>query len=157
MVVKESKCFFAVHSLSFLGYQVSPEGLAPLPSKVSAIKNYQLPRTKRQLKAYLGMYQFYARFVKGYAELLQPLHDFATQCPSRRPLSWNEGLVSCFQASKEALTNATLLAFPDPDAQTELVTDASGTTIGCVLQQRKEGTLTPLAFWSKGLTKAQLH
>ena len=87
LVVKESKCFFAVHSLSFLGYQVSPEGLAPLPSKVSAIKNYQLPRTKRQLKAYLGMYQFYARFVKGYAELLQPLHDFATQCPPRRPLS----------------------------------------------------------------------
>ena len=85
------------------------------------------------------------------------MHDFATQCPPRRPRSWNEGLVSCFQASKEALTNATLLAFPDPDAQTELVTDASGTTIGCVLQQRKEGTLTPLAFWSKGLTKAQLH
>ena len=157
LVVKESKCFFAVHSLSFLGYQVSSEGLAPLPSKVSAIKNYQLPRTKRQLKAYLGMYQFYARFVKGYAELLQPLHDFATQCPPRRPLSWNEGLVSCFQASKEALTNATLLAFPDSDAQTKLVTDASGTTIGCVLQQRKERTLTPLAFWSKGLTKAQLH
>ena len=103
------------------------------------------------------MYQFYARFVKGYAELLQPLHDFATQCPPRRPLSWNEGLVSCFRASKEALTNAMLLAFPDPDAQTELVTDASGTTIGCVLQQQKEGTLTPLAFWSKGLTKAQLH
>ena len=112
--------FFAVHSLSFLGYQVFPKGLAPLPSKVSAIKNYQLPRTKRQLKAYLGMYYFYVRFVKDYAELLQPLHDFATQCPPRRPLSWNEGLVSCFQASKEALTNATLLAFPDPDAQTEL-------------------------------------
>ena len=103
------------------------------------------------------MYQFYARFVKGYAELFQLLHDFSTQCPPRRLFSWNEGLVSCFQAIKEALTNATLLAFPDPDAQTELITDASGTTIGCVLQQRKEGTLTPLAFWSKGPTKAQLH
>ena len=92
------------------------------------------------------MYQFYARFVKGYAELLQPLHDFATHCPPRRSLSWNKGLVSCFQANKEALTNATLLAFPDPDAQTKLVTDASGNTIECVLQQRKERTLTPLAF-----------
>ena len=81
LVVKESKCFFAVHSLLFLGYQVSPEGLAPLPAKVSAIKHYQLPRKKCQLKAYLGMYQFYARFAKGYAELLQPLHDFAAQCP----------------------------------------------------------------------------
>ena len=102
---------------------------------------------KTPVKAYLGMYQFYPRFFKGYAELLQPLHNFATQCPPRRPfLSWNEGLVSCFQASKEALTNATLLAFPDPDAETELVIDASGTTIGCVLQQRKEGTLTSLAF-----------
>ena len=157
LVVKESKCFFAVHSLSFLGYHVSPKGLGPLPSKVSAIKDYQLPRTKRQLKAYLEMYQFYARFVKGYAELLQPLHDFATQCPPRRPLSWNKGLVSCFQASKKALTNVTLLAFPDPDVQTKLVTDASGTTIECVLQPRKERTLTPLAFWSIGLTKRQLH
>ena len=87
LVVKESKCFFAVHSLSFLGYQVCPEGLAPLQSKVSAIKDYLLPRTKRQPKAYLGMYQFYARFVKVYAKLLQPLHDFATQCPPRRSLS----------------------------------------------------------------------
>ena len=158
LVVKESKCFFAVHSLSFLGYQVSPEGLAPLPSKVSAIKDYQLLRPKRHLKPYLGMYQFYDLFVKGYDELLQPLHDFATQCPPQRPLSWKEVLVSCFQANKEALTSATLLAFPDPDAQTELVTDASGTTtIGCALQQQIEGTLTPLAFWSKGMTKAQLH
>ena len=55
LIVKESKCFFAVYSLSSLGCQVFPEGLAPLPSKVSAIKDYHLLRTKRQLKAYLGI------------------------------------------------------------------------------------------------------
>ena len=156
LVVKESKCIMAVNKLSFLGYQVSSAGLAPLPDKVAAIRNFTLPRTKRQLKRYLGMYQFYSRFVKNHSRWLQPLHSLASGGSPRRPITWNGDLVKCFEESKEALANATLLAFPDPDAEAQLVTDASGNSIGCVLQQVKNGVTTPLAFWSKGLTSGQL-
>ena len=134
LVVKESKCIMAVNKLSFLGYQVSSAGLAPLPDKVEAIRNFTLPRTKRQLKRYLGMYQFYSRFVKNHSRWLQPLHSLASGGSPRRPITWNGDLVKCFEESKVALANATLLAFLDPDAETQLVTDASGNSIGCVLQ-----------------------
>ena len=157
LIVKESKCILASETLSFLGYSVSSSGLSPLPSKVSAIQDFQLPRTTRQLKTFLGMYQFYAHFVPNYSEWLQPLHDLATKTSPRSPISWTDDLVSCFRESKDALAKATLLAFPDPDAETELITDASGTTVGCVLQQVKDGVSTPLGFWSKGLTKSQMH
>ena len=155
LVVRAPKCIIAAQSLSFLGYQVSSKGLAPLPIKVAAVRDFKLPRTKKQLKTYLGMYQFYARFVKNYAQLLQPLHTLAACTPPRRPISWDDKHIQYFEDSKDALANAALLAFPDPSAQTELVTDASGNSIGCVLQQSKNGVTTPLAFWSKGLTKAQ--
>ena len=155
LVVKASKCIVAVQSLTFLGYNVASDGFSPLPAKVEAIRAFQLPRTKKQLRTYLGMYQFYARFVRGCSQWLQPLYNLVASTSPRNPIAWDDTLVRNFEDSKNALADATQLAFPDPDANTELVTDASGTCIGCVLQQTKNGVTTPLAFWSKGLTQAQ--
>ena len=157
LVVKAPKCIVAVQSLSFLGYHVSSGGIAPLPTKVAAIRDFKLPRTKRQLKTYLGMYQFYARFVPNSAQWTQPLHDLASDTSSTRPITWDEESIQQFEESKTALATATLLAFPDPEAETQLVTDASENSIGCVLQQVRNDITTPLAFWSKGLTNAQKH
>ena len=56
LVVNQDKCVFGVNSLSFLGFKVSEQGFSPLPTKVSAINDFPLPRTKRQLKSYLDMY-----------------------------------------------------------------------------------------------------
>ena len=64
-------------------------------------------------------------------------------------------IANCFIQSKTALSHATQLAFPDITAATELVVDVSGTHIGAVLQQVKDNSCTPLAFWWKALTPAQ--
>jgi len=155
LVINSDKCFLGVKSLSFLGYHVSSEGLSPLPAKVEAINAFTLPRTPRQLRSYLGMYQYYAKFVPRCSHFLQPLHTFVASAPKNRPLQWSEDLETSFESSKTALKEATILAFPDPDAKTELVVDASGSCIGAVLQQSKEGKIFPIAFWSKGLSEAQ--
>ena len=86
LILNSRKCVIAVHSLLFLGYRVSSTGVAPLEAKVAAIQNVDLPRTKRQLRRYLGMYQFYSQFVKNCAKWLQPLHDLVAQSPNNRPL-----------------------------------------------------------------------
>ena len=154
LVVKASKCVVAAQNLSFLGYHVSSAGIS-LPNKVAAIREFKLPHTKKQLRTYLGMYQFYAHFVRGSSQWLQPLYNLVASSPPKKPILWDDAHIKHFEESKDALADATQLAFPDPDADTELVTDASGNSIGCVLQQAKNGVTTPLAFWSKGLTQAQ--
>ena len=114
-----------------------------------------LPRTKRQLRRYLGMYQFYSQFVQNCAKWLQPLHDLVAQSPNNRPLLWSENQKHSFQLSKVALVESTLLVFPYPAAKPELVTDARGDFTETVLEQVRNGSREPLAFWSKAFTRNQ--
>ena len=155
LVVNAKKCNLGVKELSFLGFHVSSEGLKPLQLKVETINNFVTPTTTKLLKSYLGMYQYYARFIKGSTKFLQPLYDLVNSAASSRRLIWSTESLQCFQDSKEALASATALAFPDPHAQTELIVDASGSSIGATLQQEKDGECRPIAFWSKALNKSQ--
>ena len=153
LVVNASKCNMGVKSLSFLGFDVSPEGLLPSQTKVKFVDEFSLPNTKKLLRSYLGIYQYYAKFVPNSAEFLQPLYYLLnSKCQS---LKWTDPLIQCFEESKKALSSATRLAFPDPDAQTELVVDTSGFRIGAVLQQVKNDVTRPIAFWSKSLSDPQ--
>ncbi|BHF75405.1 hypothetical protein SprV_0501850100 [Sparganum proliferum] len=73
VVVNPSKCVLGVPSLEFLGHQVDSEGLRPLPSKVEAVRNFPSPTSKRQLQRFLGMVNFYRRFLPNCADLMLPL------------------------------------------------------------------------------------
>ena len=152
LVINERKCAFAVNSISFLGHIVTAEGIAPAEAKVKSIRDFELPTSKRKLRRYLGMYQFYSKFVDQSVRWLQPLYGLISQTPANRPWLWNDHLKECFDQSKQALADATTLAHPDPTATTELVVDASANFIGCVLQQVKDDIHKPLAFWSKALS-----
>ena len=146
LILNSHKCVIAAHSLLFPGYCVSSTGVAPSEAKVAAIQNVDLFRTKRQLRRYLGMYQFYSQFVKNCAKWLQPLHHLVAQSPNNRPLLWSEKQRHYFELSKAALVESTLLTFPDPAAILELITDASGDFMGGVLEQVQNGNREPLAF-----------
>ena len=103
-----------VKSLPFLGFDVSPEGLLPSQTKVKVVNKFSLPNTKKLLRSYLGMYQYYAKFVPDSAEFLQPLYYLLnSKCQS---LKWTDPLIQCFEESEKALSSATRLTFPDPDA-----------------------------------------
>ena len=61
--------------MEFLGHLINKNGIAPLPEKVGAMRSYEKPRTAKELRRYLGMINFYRRFVSKSAETLQPLYD----------------------------------------------------------------------------------
>ena len=83
LVVNASKCNMGVKSPSFLGFDVSPEDLLPSQTKVKVVVEFSLPSTKKLLRSYLGMYQYYAKFVPNSAEFLQPLYDLLnSRCQS---------------------------------------------------------------------------
>ena len=151
LMVNPKKCVFGVDNLQFLGHHVSAEGLKPSKSNVVAIVNYERPQSNTQLRTFLGMVQFYARFVPHLAELLDPLYALTqSDCPAR--IVWTSESNACFQKVRDSLANSTVLVHPSDSARIELVTDASEIAMGGVLNQVTTEGCRPLAFWSKALS-----
>src|SRR5215469_12032538 len=156
--VNPEKCVFGVPSLTFLGHTVSSSGISPLEEKVSAIRAFPLPQTQRQLRQFLGMINFYHRFIPSAAEILQPLT--ALLKPKRRGLStavdWSEESRRVFTAATDALASTSALVHPAPSAATRLQVDASDMAVGTVLQQFQNEMWVPLAFFSRKLRPPEL-
>lgn len=158
IIIHPTKCEFAVNELDFLGHHVTSLGITPLASNVSAITEFQLPTTTRSLRRFLGLVNFYHRFIPRCAEILRPLHALLASHPAKpkaAPLMWNESAEKAFQSIKSALSEATLLAHPDPTAELSIMTDASLTAIGGALQQNVNGSWQPISFFSKSLSDTQ--
>lgn len=116
-----------------------------------------MPKTVKVLRRFLGMLNFYRRFVPRAAELRAPLHSLL-QGPKVRgsqKVYMATELTKAFQQCKQSLTEAVRLAHSDPSANLRITTDASDVAIGAVLQQEKNGCLEPLAVFSHKLSPVQ--
>jgi hypothetical protein len=141
LVVNVAKCVFGVDTIDFLGHRVTVRGVKPLPE---AIHRFPQPQEAKALTEFLGMVNFYHRFMPHAASLMGPLHSMS-----------NDKLQSAFAATKQALASATLLVHPSATATTCLTVDASDLAIGGVLEQYLDDCWKPLAFFSRKLDKAQ--
>jgi hypothetical protein len=141
---------FAAAAVEFLGHRVDQHGVRPLQQHVQAISDFPPSQDVKQLQQFLGMVNFYRRFLPGIVRTLQPLTDTLRGDPKK--LEWPPA--AAFEAAKTALAAAVLLAHPAPNAVLSLATCASDTHVGGVLQQLAGGSWQPLAFYSKKLSGA---
>ena len=157
------KCQFGTTELSFLGHHVCTEGILPLPSAVDAIVNFAKQEKQWALRRYLGMVNYYHRFIPQCAAKLTPLNNLLTAAndghtrlspKSNFDLKWNESAESAFLESKQILANVTLLVHPDPSALLNITCDASDSAVGGVLQQYIDNVWQPLTIFSKKLNPA---
>ncbi|GFW71945.1 hypothetical protein TNCV_3221211 [Trichonephila clavipes] len=137
-----SKCVFCVTELIFLGHLITPDGIKPLPDKVQAVLDYKQPETVGSLRKFLGLLNFYRRFLPKAAEQQYLLSEFLKASKA-------------FQRCEQALADATLLAHPSPSAPLALHVDASNYAIGGALHQVVDSELQPLAFFSRKLTSSE--
>ena len=151
LVVRLEKCIFGQKSIDFLGHQVSECGSIPLPSKVRAIEDFPRPLNVKGLQEFLGMVNFYHRFIPNVAALLRPLYGALKESKPHQILDWTPAMCKSFTSSKEALAGATMLSHPRPDVPISLTSDASDQAVGAVLEQFVDGVWQPLAFFSKQL------
>ena len=156
VIVNPSKCTLGKHEAKFLGYLVSAEGTQPLPDKVQAIRSYPRPQTAKKLRQFLGMLNFYRRFISKATQLQAPLNDLLQgNIKGKTPVNWNPEAQVAFEHCKEGLAQAALLAHPEPDATLALVCDASDFTVGAALHQQINGGWEPLGFFSKKLSSTE--
>ena len=118
------------------------------------MNNFPKPTTLPKLQQYLGMVNYYHKFLPNIANILSPLYKLLKGKP--KVLTWDQEAEKAFQKSKSALSHATTLTFPNPKAQLQLSTDASESAIGAVIEQVINGKTQPLAFFSKKLNAAQI-
>ncbi|KAG8182035.1 hypothetical protein JTE90_013965 [Oedothorax gibbosus] len=133
-----SKCEFGVPELTFLGHLVTSQGLKPLPEKVDAVLQYKLPETIAALRKFLGLLNFYRRFVPKAAEHQCLLHSFLKGSKGKRDnrrIDWTPQAVAAFEKCKQTLAETTLLCHPAPSAPLALHVDASDFAIGGALHQ----------------------
>lgn len=157
IVINPAKCTFGQNSIDFLGYTVSSKGISPNSEKVDVIKKFPKPKDLKELRRFLGMFNFYRRFVPKAAELQVPLTDLLKGAPVRgNPrIVWSEETELAFGQVKEALAEATPLAHPVPNAKLGVTVDASEFAIGAALHQWVDNTWQPLSFFTKSLSSAQ--
>lgn len=141
------KCEFFMPEVSFLGHVVSEKGVAVQQYKVEAVERWPIPQTKKQVRGFLGLAGYYRKFVPEYSRIALPLTDLTKDDVA---LVWGNAQQHAFDELKRRLTSAPVLAHPNPAQQYILNTDASGFAISGVLsQQQDDGTIRPVAYWSR--------
>jgi hypothetical protein len=144
-----------VLEIDYLGNKISASGMLPMQSKVRAIRDFPQPRQIQQLLTFLGMANFYRRFIPAVACVLRPLTD-AVKGGKGKQLACGEEMVAAFKEMKSCLCRAVELAHQAAEAEIFLAVDAYSTHVGAALQQRVRGqTPRPLAFFSAKLEPPQ--
>ncbi|XP_072934931.1 uncharacterized protein [Epargyreus clarus] len=157
VVVNPSKCALGAKEVVFLGYGISADGTRPPQDRIQGILDFTPPKTVQGMRRFLGMLNYYRRFVPHAAQSQAPLIDAlaATKSKGATPFPWTPELLAHFEDCKASLSKATLLQHPANDAPLGLFTDASSVHIGAGLQQKIDAEWRPLAFFSKKLTAQQ--
>ena len=124
LTAKPSKCSFAQSQVDYLGYVVGSGILEPQKTKIEAIINWDQPKTKTNVKSFLGLTGYYRKFVPHYAEVAAPLTDLTRK---RKPekIEWDQGCQEAFDKLKKALCSNPVLRNPDFTKEFVLQTDAS--------------------------------
>ena len=152
-MVNRKKCVFGARELDFLSHRVSSVGVRPLPDKVRAVEKFQIPQTVKSLQRFLGMLNFYRRFLPNISAVLRPLTDALAGTP--KELIWTAPMTSLFEEAKRRLAHATMLVHPRPDVELRLHTDASEKAVAGAVHQVVDGHEQPLAFFSRRTTAAE--
>ena len=146
--VNATKSNFGQHELDYLGYHITRTGITPIAKKVQGIINIQAPKTRIELRGFIGMINIYRDMWKDRAELLAPLTALTSK---NVPFKWTDELQTNFETIKRVLGREVLLAYPDFNAPFHIHTDASKNQIGAVISQNNK----PIAFYSRKMNSAQ--
>jgi hypothetical protein len=157
LYAKASKCHFGKASLAYLGHIIGRDGISMDPDKLRAIKEWPVPRTVTEIQSFLGLANYYRRFVRDFSRIAAPLSALCSPKLGKAPLAWGPAQDEAFASLKTALTTAPIIHPPDTNGAYTLTTDASKFAIGGVLTQGEGPDLHTISFESKKLTPAEIN
>lgn len=153
LYAKLSKCHWAKSQVEYLGHIVSADGIRMDPRKTSAVKDWPKPTNVSDLRKFLGLTNYFRKFIERYSILVAPLTSLTRKGAFTSPEAWTKECQAAFEAVKQVVASDIVLRFPDYSLpfRVEVITDASLYGTGAVLLQ--EGR--PVAFTSQKFTAAE--
>lgn len=151
--VRKDKCEFLLPSVEYLGHVIDSSGLHKAPSKVKAVVEAPSPQNVSQLRSFLGLLTYYAKFVPNLANMLKPLHELLNKT---KQWKWTDRCEEAFKKVKTALAQSEALTHFNPNLPLQLACDASPYGVGAVVSHiMPSGEERPIAFASRTLSKAE--
>ncbi|XP_058448788.1 uncharacterized protein LOC131428762 [Malaya genurostris] len=147
------KSKFGVTEIPFLGYLLSTDGLRANPDKIRPIVEYERPNTITKLRRFLGMANYYRRFIPNFSGVTAALSDLLQS--KTKTIRWNDEAETAFCNLKECLISSPVLGSPDFSPEFTIQTDASDVAVAGVLTQEQDGVERVISYYSKKLTTPQ--
>jgi hypothetical protein len=149
------KCQFLKKQIEYLGYIISPGKITMSDRHTAAVKAFPVPRNVHQVRRFLGLTNFFRKFVQNYACIAKPLNNLLKKSVD---FCFDKDCVKAFEKLKSELTAYPILRLYSPAAQTELHTDASSQGLGAILLQKQtDGNWAPIAYYSQATNKAEAN
>ena len=153
LYMKLEKCKWKVREVEFLGVVIGPEGIKMEKEKVKGVLEWPIPKSVKDVQKFLGLANYYRRFIEGFAMVVKPLHDLVKK---DKKWNWTEKQEEAFRELKERFTKELVLAAPDIDKKMRMEVDVSDYATGGVLSMEcGNGLWRPVAYLSKSLNETE--
>ena len=151
--LKREKCMFAQDSVEYLGHKIDTSGIHPNEEKLQGINEAPVPKNISQLRSYIGMLNYYHKFLPNLSSELKPLYDLLR---NDTKFQWGKAQDTAFLRSKELMRSSTLLVHYNPELPLLIDCDASPHGLGAVLSHRfPDGVEKPICYASRTLAQAE--
>ena len=159
------KCVLGLTQVEYVGHTINCDGLHFTRDKLDSVMNFPTPKTKKQVKAFLGLANYFRDHIRNHSNIVVPLQEIVngyTKKQARRSIKWTSKCEDSFVKIKKSIDECPLLWFIDDVSPIFLQTDASEYGIGAYLYQvvtdshgiAKEH---PIGFISKSIYNIHLN
>ena len=152
LTLNKDKCVFHLSNLEFMGHVLSNHGIGPAEDKVKAIQMAREPQNVGEVRSWLGLVNFVARYIPDLATVSEPLRQLTKKGAE---FVFGDEQRKSFQELKSRLCSTKTLAYFDPEAKTQLITDAGPVGLGGVLIQIQGGVPRAVCYVSRALTDVE--
>ncbi|XP_061705627.1 uncharacterized protein K02A2.6-like [Cydia pomonella] len=152
LTLRKEKCTFFAKEVKYLGFIISENGVRMDNDKIKPILEAPAPENTSTLKSFLGMVNFYSKFIKGFTDILTPLYRLLKK---GQTWEWGQPEKEAFNKIKVALTNSPVLTHYSESLPLILCCDGSQTGVGAVILHRTAEGERPIAYASRALNAAE--
>ena len=154
LALQPEKCHFLKRQITYLGHVISEDGVKPDPRKIEAVKNFPVPKRRKNIKQFVGLVGYYRRFIPDFARIAKPLNSLLKEGV---PFQWTDSQQIAFETLRDIICSEPLLQYPDFTKPFVVTTDASNYALGAVLSQGEIGQDLPIAYASRTLKDAEVR
>ena len=150
LTLRFEKCAFLKTKVHYLGHDIQDGEIRPGLEKIPAIENFPTPRNVHEVRRFLGLTGYFQKFIKSSSLIAAPISDLTQK---DTPFVWGQEQEKVASTLKRLLASQPVLAIYDPDAETQLHTDASCEGIAAILlQKQKDGKWKSVLYFSQRTT-----